>query len=361
MTSRGQARRVAQRTPQPARARRSSRRRVLVMLLVAVVFVAVIGTGFVWTRMTDFNDHASTRPALSSALVGRLLLSDSPVNILVLGYGGPQHDGPYLTDSINIVSISPDDRTTMIPIPRDLWIEGLEQFPDNGKVNMAFAIGHATGGVDGGGALAADVVSAVTGLDVQFWLALDFGGFRAVVDAIGGVTVENPVGFWYGSPTAFEAGGGWDGEFPAGRLTLDGQEALYYARTRYTSEPSQSTDFARSERQQRVLEAVVAKIREAGVGAIGTGFAAMEALEGHLRTNLSVVDLALVMEHLSPDRRVELSEGTVLRATTTTDGQYVLVPIGQSGVGDYIPVARYVADQLAASAVVGATPVLGEP
>ena len=62
---------------------------------------------------------------------------------------------------------------------------------------------------------------------------------------------------------------------------------------------------------------------------------------------MSVIDLALVSSHLSSDRRIELSEGPVLTATTNTIGQYILVPTGWTGPGDYGGLQAYIADQLA--------------
>jgi hypothetical protein len=64
---------------------------------------------------------------------------------------------------------------------------------------------------------------------------------------------------------------------------------------------------------------------------------------------MSVVDLFLLSSHLSTDRRIELSEGPVLTATTNTDGQYILIPTGWTGPGDYDPIQQYLAVELARS------------
>jgi len=335
-----------QRTPDR---RPFSARRLLKASLVLLLLGIALGFLLVWTRLAAFNDATSTAPALSSSLLGPLNFGTQRVNILILGYGGPEHEGPYLTDSMNIASINPaSDTTTMIPMPRDLWIEGLPAIPGNGKINQAFSLGHAETGATGGAERAASVVAEVTGLPIAHWIAVDFDGFRAVIDAIGGITIDNPTEFAYGSPEDYEAGAGWDATFPAGPLELSGEEALFYARTRYTSDPAQSSDYARSERQQRVLQAVLERVTEAGIFGIGTALSVMEALDDHLSTNLSVIDLMMLSGALSPDRRIELTEGTILQATTTTDGQYVLVPIGRSSPTDYSPLRRFVQDQLSA-------------
>ena len=64
--------------------------------------------------------------------------------------------------------------------------------------------------------------------------------------------------------------------------------------------------------------------------------------------DLSAIDLYLLSGHLASDRRVELTEGPVLTATTNTDGQYILIPSDWSGPGDYDGLRSYLATELAA-------------
>jgi hypothetical protein len=73
----------------------------------------------------------------------------------------------------------------------------------------------------------------------------------------------------------------------------------------------------------------------------------MDAMEGRVRTDLSVIDLYLLSGHLSADRRLELTEGPVLTATTNTIGQYILIPTGWTGPGDYGGLHAYLANGLA--------------
>jgi LCP family protein required for cell wall assembly len=236
----------------------------------------------------------------------------------------------------------------MIPIPRDLWVEGLAQMPNNGKINEAFAIGYQEGGIEDAAALATEVLSQVTGLEISHWMAMDFTGFKQMVDAVGGVTVNNPTTFQYTwNEQKFHAGT-WDGgAFEAGTLHLDGQQALDYSRNRYTSVSAESSDFARSVRQQRVLAALRSKLGSGGIGSIGPGLAMMDALDGQMKTDLSAIDLFLLSGHLDPDRRIELKEGVVLEATTNTIGQYILVVIGRADSTDYAPLQQYLAAELA--------------
>jgi LCP family protein required for cell wall assembly len=356
VSQRGNRRRLARSTgskPRPGarpRRRRSFFRTVRNVLLLAVVAV-VAGAVLVGMRAAAFNATVSSAPFPSTQLLGPLNGSDR-VNVLMVGYGGPGHDGAYLADSIQILSIDPaTDTTVMIPIPRDLWVEGVAEYPQNGKVNEVFSQGYVNGDgdVDEAAALLADVLSTVTGLEIEHSLSIDFSGFREMVDAVGGVTIDNPVAFGYTTNEQRHAAGDWDlGHFDAGQIHLDGDQALAYARARYTSEVAESTDFARSVRQARIMAALRSSVGDGGPGAIVPGLRLMDAMEGRVRTDMSVLDLFLLSSHLNSDDRVELSEGPVLTATTNTDGQYILIPTGWTGPGDYFGLQQYLSDELAA-------------
>jgi LCP family protein required for cell wall assembly len=326
----------------------SPRRLLLTISLVIVVGLSA-GGFLLWQRVAAFNDSVSTSGSLSSSLLLPLQGSER-VNVAIFGYAGEAgHGGTYLADSINILSIDPaTDTTTLIAIPRDLWVEGSPRMPANGKINEVFSLGFAAGGVVEAGTASVEVLSQVTGLKIDHWIALDFAGLRAAVDAVGGVTVENPRAFAYTFNEAYYYAGVWDGgEFAAGVLELDGAHALDYARTRYTSVSEESSDFARSARQQRVLSALRTKMGGGGAASLGPALAVMEVLPGHFNTDVSALDLLLLSGSLSPDARISLEQGVILDATSTDTGQYVLVVIGRGSGSDYAPLHAYLAAKLA--------------
>ena len=321
---------------------------VLLIGVLLLLLITVLGGILLWGRISSFNATITSASASSSALWGPLG-GDERVNVALYGFGGAEHKGGnYLADSIQILSIDPvAETTTIIPIPRDLWIEGAAALPDNGRVNSAFAVGHRDGGVEGAGRLTTEVLAHVTGLEIHHWMAMDFAGFRAMVDAVGGVTVDNRRAFRYTwSERKFTRGRFDAGHFPKGEIDLDGTEALSYARTRYTNKTQESSDFARSIRQQLVLAALREKVGDGGLGSIGPGLAMMDALEGRMWTDLSAVDLYLLSGHLQPDARIELEEGVILEATTNTLGQYILVVIGRAHSADYQPLRDFIASEL---------------
>lgn len=322
---------------------------VLLIGLLLVLIVTILGAILIWSRMSAFNGTVSTASAASSTLWGPLG-GQERVNVALFGYGGEEHKGGnYLADSIQIMSIDPvAETTTIIPIPRDFWVEGIPEMPNNGKINEAFAVGYQDGGIEEAGRFSTEVLSHVTGLEIHHWMAIDFVGFQDMIDAIGGVTVDNPRAFRYTwSERRFLRERFNAGRFAKGEIELDGEQALSYARARYTSHARESSDFARSVRQQRVLTALRAKLGEGALGSIGPGLAMMDALEGRMKTDLSAFDLFLLSGHLQPDHRIELKEGVILEATTSTIGQYILVVIGREHAADYGPLQRFLAEELA--------------
>jgi LCP family protein required for cell wall assembly len=332
----------------PARRRRRVPLRViLALVLLAIMAGAAIGAVLLYQRVVAFNASVSTQEPLSGQL-SDLLDGEARVNVLLLGFADEDRAGAFLSDSISVISIDPvSDTTIAISIPRDLWIEGVAALPGNGKINEAYATGYVDGGFTEAGDRAAETVTAVTGLQIHGWLALDFTGFHKMVEAVGGVTVNNPTEFgWAWDGADFEQGK-LGGTFPAGPVELDGKAALAYVRVRYTTVPAESSDFARAARQQRVLAAVRDKLGDGGFASLGPGLALMNALDGELHTNLSVRDLYALSTRLSPDRRLELAEGVILEATRNSAGQYILVVIGRTSPSDYQPLKAFIATELA--------------
>jgi len=82
------------------------------------------------------------------------------VNLLVMGFGGGNHDGAYLTDSMVVMSLLPQNHhTTLISVPRDLWVQIPPGSGQYHKINAAYDYGSNTNAkpADGGNAAAAKV------------------------------------------------------------------------------------------------------------------------------------------------------------------------------------------------------------
>lgn len=205
------------------------------------------------------------------------------VNVLLLGVGSGQHEGPGLTDTIMLASMNPAKQTaTLVSIPRDLWVPELL-----GKVNTAYAIGEKKQ-KNGGVILSKAVVSKVLGQQVDYVFVIDFDGFVKAVDLIGGVdiVVENTFDDYeypieektedlcdrtLDEATDLLATQSATFVFPCryahvrfdkGDVHMDGKTALTFVRSRYAV-GVEGTDFARSRRQQKVISAFKDKMLSA--------------------------------------------------------------------------------------------------
>ncbi|TME48633.1 MAG: LytR family transcriptional regulator [Chloroflexi bacterium] len=273
------------------------------------------------------------------------------INILLLGYGGPGHDGPYLTDSIMLLSIQPASRQAiMVSLPRDLYAR-IPALPNKrtmtAKLNSAYAIGsdHASypnvrsdwKTPTGGGDLAAATVSQITGQPIDYWVAVDFKAFRDVVNALGGIRVDVPAPLDDPYFPAGETTGMMHIHFNPGWQQMNGEQALEYARSRETT-----SDFDRSRRQQLIMLAV--RQRVFSLNAIPKMFSVLGALQDNVRTNLrpqdmrQLADLAGQMKD-ADIRRVAIDTTNFLESGYSRDGQYILQPLDLS----YGSLQRYLA------------------
>lgn len=199
------------------------------------------------------------------------------VNILVLG--GDSRDLDHAssqmprTDTMLIVSIDPvTKQASLFSILRDTYV----QIPNRGhsRINAATVLG--------GAELAMETVSEFTGLPVQYYVYVDFQGFVALVDAIGGVEYYVEKDMQYRSRAD---GPEWDIDLKQGLQTLDGKKALQYVRFRHDA----LSDYARTERQRKFLMAVAEKMQTtANLLRLPS---ILNKIEPYIQTNLSLNDM----------------------------------------------------------------------
>jgi LCP family protein required for cell wall assembly len=220
---------------------------------------------------------------------------------------------------ILLTAYPPGPRLAMLSIPRDLYVE----VPGYGtqRINTAHFWGENE--QEGGGpSLAMRTVEQDFGVPVQHYIRVDFDGFRAIVDAVGGVDVlvEEPV---VDNAYPTDDYGTIRIEIPAGQQHMDGETALRYVRSRHGS-----SDFDRAARQQQVLLALARRLLQPEVWLQAP--AVYQAVMEHLDTDLGPTDLlvlALVACRVGPDgieHRVIDREMTT--PWTTPTGGAVLLP-----------------------------------
>ncbi|MPZ52706.1 MAG: hypothetical protein GEU79_08225 [Acidimicrobiia bacterium] len=263
-------------TPEPSgsdrRARKKGRKRgrstgqkwVIRLLILAIVLVAgVIGVGLLADfRMGEAGELTSLAEGSGTYLI---VGTDSRENLPEDVEGNFGDFEGARADVIMLMQARGDYRQ-LLSIPRDLKVE----IPDNGtnKVNAAYAFG--------GPDLLVQTVSQETGIDINHYIEVDFASFAGIVDSVGGIELDLEY-------PARDAKSGLDLE--AGRQTVNGSDALAYARSRSYEElidgewvSSGGGDIDRTGRQREVLLQLISKatspsglIRSPGVLAEVTG------------------------------------------------------------------------------------------
>ncbi|WP_322821002.1 LCP family protein, partial [Chloroflexus sp.] len=217
--------------------------------------------------------------------VGVNLPSSDVIHILLLGSDRRPGEGwATRADAIMVVRIEMTTRrVALLSLPRDL-IVAIPGY-GYGRINSATVYGEQDPAI-GGAELARRTVSQLLGLPIDHVVWVDFTGFMAAVDAIGGIEVELAQPIYdplyptmdYGVTSVY---------FPAGKQWLDGEQALILSRTRHAD-----SAYAREARQQMILLAIARRIREQDpVRQVELAAHVTTALRPHIRTDLSTDDL----------------------------------------------------------------------
>ncbi len=156
-------------------------------------------------------------------------------------------------DVVMLVRLDPDTSTAqMLSIPRDLYVD----IPGSGKgkINAAYTIG--------GPSHLVETIKTNLGVEINHYVEIDFLGFQALVDEVGGIELAFPY-------DARDLKSGLDVD--AGTQILDGAQALAYARSRSYQERQNGSwvsvdanDIGRTARQQEVIRAILARMKRPG-------------------------------------------------------------------------------------------------
>jgi len=183
----------------------------------------------------------------------------SRINILLTGIDSAETRTTALTDTMIVVSVNPADKSVvMLSLPRDI-----SNFPlynggtFKGKINsfMTWVRNHPKDFEEKPFPALMKEIGFLVGVPIHYFAAIDLAGFRKMIDAAGGVTVDNPMAIndprydWLDGTSGFY--------LAAGRVRLNGKLALAYARSRQGVGDS---DFTRAARQQQLLVALRNKL-----------------------------------------------------------------------------------------------------
>jgi LCP family protein required for cell wall assembly len=320
----------------------------------------------------------TTTPLPSTPII-RKIINGERFSVLILGYGGEGHEGPYLTDTILQVVYDPSKKTvTNISIPRDLYTfisygenKGVGVYQ---KVNYAFA--HVMGlpqpnnslnkryrfdpndvnsKIDASAILAKDTVEQITGIPVDYWMAVNFNGFRQLIDALGGITVNVEKAFDdYEYPAndnpAIDASV-IHLRFEAGTQKMNGERAIQYSRSRKSAQDG--GDIARSKRQMKVIQAV--KEEALKTENLLKAYSIMDALQGNIRTSLPFGDSLMLANFFNSSEGRKYVDNLyfvnsplddAFLYSSNNEAGFVFIP--RAGVNQYKPIREWLKQGLQA-------------
>lgn len=210
-------------------------------------------------------------------------LTVEPFNILLIGFAPEDEDNTVgLYDSIILATVNPATFTvSLTSIARDTYVELTCARGSRQKINAA-----------GSKQCLMDTVGELLGLDVNYYMQVNFNAVVDIVDAIGGIVVDNPVEFV--GQTASGIRGEYTVLVPAGSdVFLDGEGALAFARERHAYADG---DFQRQKNQQMVISRIAEKLL--GMSNVNQALAVMEAAGENMSTNLSLSQLTNIFNYL---------------------------------------------------------------
>lgn len=363
-----------------------------VFIVLFIIFLIGAGISYFWlhgiTNKIFIPDVKKNQGSVNS--IQQSFDNKRPINILLLGYGGGNHDGTYLTDSIIAVHIDPKtQKVFLISVPRDTWVKIPTSDMEGGysKINAAYQIGLDDAsypdkqtqfkGLGGGGRMAEYVVSQVTGFPFDYFVGVDFLGFTRTIDTLGGVDISVEKTFDdYQYPIEGEeddACGHTDTEiaslsaqlaspsatiteldafscrydhlhFDSGEQHMDGVIALKYVRSRHSLQDG--TDFGRAQRQRNLLVAVKKKIFSPGI--IPQIIPFMSSLGDDVRTDLTLDDVRVFLQNISALNKYQIvslsiTDQNYLQDAVSSDGQAILA--SKDGTDNWTSVHNWLTDE----------------
>lgn len=251
-------------------------------------------------------------------------------DILILGIRGEDDEnaeeaGALLSDTMMVLSYDKTiKKTSLVSIPRDLYVRIYGTKKD--KINSAYEIGILRKNNLG---FTKKLISRITGVYIDNVIVLDFSSFKKVINDLGGVDIE------LDKPFTETQQWGYEFSLPAGNNHLNGDSALYYARSRYSS-----NDFDRAQRQQKIILAIKNKVMELNILSDPIrSLSILNSIRKNIETDLNIFDTNGLYELSSQfdsesniKRYVITTENLVYESHLQTEygNLYVLLPNGDN-------------------------------
>ena len=353
------------------------KRQYLATSILIFVSVLIVGFTFLIFKLISFYNDIHT-PSVASGV------QDKPkniYNILLLGYGGGMHQGAYLTDTMIVAHVDLEKKkAVLISIPRDIWVK-VPTRSDSfySKINAVYQMGlfpedypdldRKYISSENPSGLVKKVVGDVTGLKIDYYVAVDFQGFVNAIDTLGGVDINVTNSFTdpeypiegkeddlcgkkeedlpelekiatesavLAFPCRYETV-----TFTKGLTQMDGETALKFARSRHSLEDG--GDFRRAQRQQQVIDAVKNKVLS--INFIPKIVPFIDELGDHITTDVKADRFILEGPNASKySIATYVISDEFMTQTRSENGQYIIVP--RTGIDDWDEIHTVISNRL---------------
>jgi polyisoprenyl-teichoic acid--peptidoglycan teichoic acid transferase len=288
------------------RSNKTKKKRVWLRVTLSIFALLFIGAGaYVYsiyhslTAAVDTMHQPIEREKSEKRIEEVTLDQKDPFSILMLGVD--ERDGDRgRSDTMIVLTVNPNTQSVkMLSIPRDTRTEIIGHGTVD-KINHAYAFGQEE--------MAMATVENLLDIPIDYYVRVNMEGFQDIVDAVGGISVNNTFTF------------SQDGhQFTEGLLNLDGEEALSYVRMRYEDPQG---DFGRQQRQRQVIQGVVNK---------GASFSSLtkfddifSALGKNVKTNITFDEMVEIQKNYK-DAAKSIEQLQLTGSGTKINGIYYLI------------------------------------
>lgn len=254
------------------RSERKKSRKLWLKIPLAIILVLVLGIGgyafsiYNNAKLTVNDKINEPIETIDTKVAKKKVKATEPLNILLLGIDERGEDRGR-SDALMVLSLNPKEETMqLVSIPRDTRTTIVGKGVQD-KINHAYAFGGAD--------MSVATVENFLDIDLDYYVRMNMEGLEELVDQLGTIQVDNEVE--------------WDDgtyQFMEGPVELDGDKTMYFVRMR---KQDPAGDFGRTERQRKVIEAIIDK--GARVGSVNKINGVIDVLGNNMATNMNFDDM----------------------------------------------------------------------
>lgn len=286
--------------------KKKSRKGLKIVGIIALLLV-IAGGAYAYSLYDSINDTASEmhekidREKSDKREKKVSVEHKEPFSVLLLGVDERAGDRGR-SDTMIVLSVNPNENSTkMVSIPRDTRVDIIGRGTVD-KINHAYAFG----GVE----MAMDTVENFLDIPIDYYAKINMEGFKDIVNAVGGVSVNNDLDFNYEGH-----------HFTKGELTLNGEEALKYSRMRYEDPRG---DFGRQDRQRQIIQAVIKE--GASISSLWNYGDIFDAIGQNVKTNLTFNEMVDIQKNYK-SATGDIEQSQISGSGSTIGGiYYYIVP-----------------------------------